>query len=122
MNKNKLKVPKSLLDEIITKYSPLSSGATLSRANFFPKELTQLGINKRNPDKNDFLGTIFSTFNSDELVIGISYWDKIEKSDNEDFYVLNKITGYLEKFMGQYEKFNKLYKGAHKGKKDFLKR
>ena len=116
-------VPDPLLTSFNTSYTILSSGATLVHPQYFyPTEFVSLGINKRDPKRNDFWGTIVTKPTDEELVFGFVYLDKKDNQVDEDLYVVNTLKKLLEYHpKGQYEKKNPLYKGTHKGLKSFLR-
>ncbi|MBI5122802.1 hypothetical protein HZA75_02995 [Candidatus Roizmanbacteria bacterium] len=116
-----LTVPDSILNSFLS--ATLASGATLVHPQYFyPTEFNSLGINKRDPQRNNFWGTIVTRPSKDEVVFGFVYLDHKDNEVDEDLYVLNtrkKLLQYYPK--GKYEEENPLYKGTHKGLKDFLR-
>lgn len=120
--KNKVKkISNPQLIDLTKPYITMVSGATLVHPKYYPVEFQTIGINPRDQKNNDFWGTIITKPNDDELVFGFVYFDKKEKKENEDLYSLNFIKKELISFMrGSYERLNPVYRGTHKGLKDFL--
>ncbi len=78
----------------------------------------------RDLNNNSLLGIISSvpTPDSDERILGISYYDKREGEVNEDLFliqddIINRLT--TREVMGKYPK---MYRGYHKESKDFFRR
>lgn len=125
MNNNIKQLSQAQLQGFLSQYVSMASGATLVHQKmYYPTDFTALGINQRNSSDNDFWATLVTKPSDDILVFGFVYLDRKENppQENEDIYVLEFVKRYIKYFpRGQYERENPLYRGTHKGLKDFLR-
>jgi hypothetical protein len=73
-------------------------GATHGEPGYFPRE--GFGIGRRQePERNKFLGSVFTWPEPITFVIGANYYDRNDHGDNEDMYKLDLNTFVMTPYM-----------------------
>src|SRR5437867_3289770 len=88
MAKPKAIDPKAWLD-LLAQTRALGLGATEAYPGFFPEGL---GITRRTEPRNTLRGTVMTKPEPFVVMIGVTYWDKVDNGDNEDMLKVNEQT------------------------------
>jgi hypothetical protein len=95
-------------------------GATMAHPNTFPEGL---GIGRRTEPRNEYLGMVTTWPEPDIFVLGLNYYDRNDKGDNEDIYKVDLTTLQMTPYMrGSFEREYPEYAGHHWAAKPYLRK